>query len=71
MEGTAPTGGWIRRRSRTATERRRAEKRHNELSLNDNVCFSGQHRKLRGAFVTKIEDVSREFDEHFVCSDRG
>ena len=50
VEGTAPTGGWIRRRRRRATGRRRAGKRRIELSLNDNFCFSDQHRKLRGAF---------------------
>ena len=33
-----------------ATERRRAGKRRIELSLNEDVCFSDQHRKLRGAF---------------------
>ena len=32
------------------TGRRRAGKRRNELSLNENSCFSDQHRKLRGAF---------------------
>ena len=50
VEGTAPTGGWIRRRRRRATDRRRAGKRRVELSLNENICFSDQHRKLRGAF---------------------
>ena len=32
------------------TERRRAGKRRIELSLNENFCFSDQHRKPRGAF---------------------
>ena len=50
VEGTAPTGGWIRRRRRRATECRQAGKRRVELSLNENICFSDQHRKLRGAF---------------------
>ena len=50
-EGTAPAGGWIRRRRRRATGRRRARKRRIELSLNENFCFSDLHRKLRGAFV--------------------
>ena len=50
VEGTAPAGGWIRRRRRRATGRRRAGKRRIELSLNENFCFSDQHRKLRGAF---------------------
>ena len=50
VEGTAPAGGWIRRRRRRATGRRRAGKRRVELSLNDNFCFSDQHRKLRGTF---------------------
>ena len=34
-----------------ATGRRRAGKRRIELSLNENFCFSDQHRKLRGAFI--------------------
>ena len=50
VEGTAPAGGWIRRRRRRATGRRRAGKRRIELSLNENFLFSDQHRKLRGAF---------------------
>ena len=50
VEGTAPAGGWIRRRRRRATERRRAGKTRIELSLNENFRFSDQHRKLRGAF---------------------
>ena len=33
-----------------ATERQRAWNRRMELSLNENFCFSDQHRKLRGAF---------------------
>ena len=49
LEGTAPSGGWIRRRSRRATERRRAEERRIELYLNGNFCFSDQHYKLSGA----------------------
>ena len=51
VEGTAPAGGWIRRRRRRASGRRRAGKRRIELSLNENFCYSNQHRKLRGAFV--------------------
>ena len=50
VEGTVPAGGWIRRRRRRATGRRRAGKRRIELSLNENFCFSDQHRKLLGAF---------------------
>ena len=50
VEGTAPAGGWTRRRRRRATGRRRAGKRRIELPLNENSCFSDQHRKLRGAF---------------------
>ena len=49
VEGTVPAGGWIRRRRRRATGRRRAGKRRIELSLNEDFCFSDQHRKLRGA----------------------
>ena len=49
VEGSAPAGGWIRRRKRMATGRRRAGKRQIELSLNESFCFSDQHRKLRGA----------------------
>ena len=44
VEGTAPAGGWIRRRRRRATGRRRAGKRRIELSLNENFCFSDHHR---------------------------
>ena len=50
-EGTAPVGGWSRRRRRRATGRRRAGKRRIELSLNEISFFSDQHRKLRGEFV--------------------
>ena len=50
VEGTAPAGGLIRRRRRRATGRRRAGKRRIKLSLNENFCFSDQHRMLRGAF---------------------
>ena len=50
VEGTAPAGGWIRRRRRRATERQLAVKRRVELSLNKIFCFPDQHRKLRGAF---------------------
>ena len=39
VEGTAPAGSWIRRRSRRATGRRRAGKRRIELSLNENFVF--------------------------------
>ena len=39
VEGTAPSGGWIRRRRRRATERRRAGKRRIELSLNEHFVF--------------------------------
>ena len=49
VEGTAPAGGWIRRRRRRANGRRRAGKRRIELSLNENFCFLDQHRKLREA----------------------
>ena len=48
--GTAPAGGWTRRRGKRATGRRRAGERRIELSLNENFSFSDQHRKLRGAF---------------------
>ena len=50
VEGTARAGGWIRRRRRRAAGRRRAWKRRIELSLNENFCFSDQHRELHGAF---------------------
>ena len=36
---------------RRATGRRRAGMRRVELSLNEKVFFSDQHRKLRGAFT--------------------
>ena len=39
VEGTAPSGGWIRRRRRRATERRRAGKRRIELSLMEIFLF--------------------------------
>ena len=47
VEGTAPAMGWIRRRRRRATDRRRAGKRRIELSLDEIFFFSDQHRKLR------------------------
>ena len=62
VEGTAPAGGWIRRRRRRATGWRRAGKRRIELSLNENFSSSNQHRKLRGAFLFffgKGEKVNR------------
>ena len=40
VEGTAPAEGWIRRRKKRATGRRRAGKRRIELSLNKNFCLS-------------------------------
>ena len=46
IEGTAQSGGWIRRRKRRVTERRRAGKRRVELSLNELFCYSDQYRKL-------------------------
>ena len=60
VEGTAPAGGWIRRRRRRATGRRRAGRRRIELSLNENFCFSDQHRKLRGAFCFFWDEGERE-----------
>ena len=39
VDGTAPAGGWIRRRRRRATGRQRAGKRRIELSLNKNFCL--------------------------------
>ena len=60
VEGTAREGGWIRRRRRRATGRRRAGKRRIELSLNDHICFSDQHRKLREAFCFFWDGVEGE-----------
>ena len=56
MEGTAPAGGWIRRRRRRATGRRRAGKRRIELSLNENFVF---------------QISTSNFVEHFVFFERG
>ena len=61
-EETAPAGGWIRRRRRRATGRRRAGKTRIGLSLNEILCFSDQHRKLRGAFSFSSERGRRETD---------
>ena len=48
---TAPLGGWIRRRNRRETERRRAGKGRIEFNLREKIYFSDGDRKVRGAFV--------------------
>ena len=50
-EGTAPSGGCIRRQCRREIERRRAEQRRVELTLREKFYLSDQSRKLRGAFL--------------------
>ena len=57
IRGTAPAGGWIRRRRRRATGRRRAGKRRIELSLNTRIFF------------WQISSASCE--EHLVFGDAG
>ena len=52
MEGTTPSGNWIRRRRRRATERRRTGKSRIELSLKLDFLYSDQCRKLREAFYS-------------------
>ena len=51
IEGTAPSGGWIRRQCKREIEHRRAGQRRVELTLREIFFFSDQYRNYEDRFV--------------------